>query len=275
MHEDACLAGAGLTLSYHRTTVVHDGHLELRRGQVTALVGPNGSGKSTLLRALARLHRPDAGTLVLDRETPAQALSAKEFARRVTLLTQNRPTPAGVTVRDVVAYGRHPYQNRWRGGDPDGPAAIDRAMQVTGVTAMATRPVDELSGGELQRVWLATCLAQDTGVLLLDEPTNHLDLRYQVEILDLTRDLAEEHGVAVGMVLHDLNQAASVADRIVLLHGGRVLAAGTPRDVLTEHHLAQAYGIRIEVAADPVNGITTRPLGRRTASVDGRLALST
>jgi iron complex transport system ATP-binding protein len=263
-HEDLLsLRGKGLNLSYHGRPVVHDGGLELRQSEVTALVGPNGSGKSTLLRALARLHKPDSGTVILNGGEPAEALSAKEFARRVTLLAQSRPTPVGVTVRDVVSYGRHPYQGRWRGGDPDGPVAIAHAMTVTGVTGMADRPVDELSGGELQRVWLATCLAQDTGVLLLDERTTFLDLRYQVEILDLARDLASEHGVAVGVVLHDLNQAAAVADRIVLLHQGRVLAAGSPAGVLTEAHLSAAYGIRIEVSADPVTGhLTTRPIGR-------------
>ena len=112
-------------------------------------------------------------------------------------------------MRDVVGYGRHPYRGRWRRDDADGPRAIAWAMEVTGVGSMADRGVDELSGGELQRVWLATCLAQDTRVLLLDEPTTYLDLRYQVEILDLVRDLADDHGVAVGVVLHDLDQAAA------------------------------------------------------------------
>ncbi|HEU5109525.1 MAG TPA: ABC transporter substrate-binding protein [Micromonosporaceae bacterium] len=115
-------------------------------------------------------------------------------------------------------------------------------MGVTGVDAMAGRAVDELSGGEVQRVWLATCLAQDTGVLLLDEPTTFLDLRYRVEILDLVRDLADEHGVAVGVVLHDLNQASAVADRVVLLHDGAVLASGEPGEVLTAQRLSAAYG---------------------------------
>ncbi len=136
-------------------------------------------------------------------------------------------------------------------------------MELTGVTAMAERPVDELSGGELQRVWLATCLAQDTGVLLLDEPTTFLDLRYQVELLELIRDLADEHGVAIGVVLHDLNQAAEIADHVVLLHQGRVRADGPPALVLTEDLLTDAYGIRIEVSADPVTGtVITRPIGR-------------
>ncbi|HYN96028.1 MAG TPA: ABC transporter ATP-binding protein [Pilimelia sp.] len=259
------LRGDGLRLGYHGRQVVHDASVALPTGAVTALVGPNGSGKSTLLRALARLHRPTGGDVLLGDGTSALALSAKDFARRVTLLAQSRPTPSGVTVRDVVGYGRHPYRGRWRGDDPDGPRAIAWAMTVTGVEPMAGRAVDELSGGELQRVWLATCLAQDTRVLLLDEPTTFLDLRYQVEILDLVRDLADEHGVAVGVVLHDLNQAAAVADRVVLLHGGVVLASGDPVDVFTPDRLSTAYGIPVEVSAEPTTGlVTTRPVGRHS-----------
>ena len=256
------LRGVDLDLAYHGAAVVHGASITLRPGQVTALVGPNGSGKSTLLRALARLHKPDAGDVLLSDES-ALALSPRDFARRVTLLAQSRPVPAGVSVRDIVGYGRHPYRGRWRADDPDGPRAIAWALDVTGVAGMADRAVDELSGGERQRVWLATCLAQDTGVLLLDEPTTFLDLRYQVEILDLTRDLADEHGVAVGVVLHDLDQAAAVADEVVLLDGGRVRAAGAPRDVLTEPALTQTYGIPVEVLVDPETGhLTTRPVGR-------------
>ncbi|MEV0161489.1 iron complex transport system ATP-binding protein [Nonomuraea fuscirosea] len=267
MTEEISLRGAELSLSYHGTTVVEDGRITLRPGHVTALVGPNGSGKSTLLRALARLHRPDGGTVTLADGTSALGLSARDFARRVTLLAQSRPTPGGVQVRDVVGYGRHPYRRRWKAGDPDGAAAVARAMELTGVTTMAERPVDELSGGELQRVWLATCLAQDTGVLLLDEPTTFLDLRYQVELLELIRDLADEHGVAIGVVLHDLNQAAEIADHVVLLHQGRVRADGPPALVLTEDLLTAAYGIRIEVSADPITGtVITRPIGRHNTS---------
>lgn len=261
----AGLHGTGLTLGYRGCQVVRDASIALAPGTVTALVGPNGSGKSTLLRALARLHKPTAGDLLLA-DTPALALSPKEFARRVTLLAQHRPTPQGVTVRDVVGYGRHPYRAGWRGEDPDGPRAIAWAMSVTGVEPMAARPVDELSGGELQRVWLATCLAQDTRVLMLDEPTTFLDLRYQVEILDLVRDLADEHGVAVGVVLHDLNQAAEVADRVVLLHDGTVVASGTPLAVFTPERLTAVYGISIDVTVDPDGGVATiRPVGRHSS----------
>ena len=252
------LQGEDLVLGYRRTTVVHGVALEVRPGMVTALIGPNGSGKSTVLRALARLHDVESGRIcVHDGDRPADdaaPLSARDFARRVTMLSQSRPHPSGLAVRDVVGFGRHPHRRRFAALDDGDRAAIGRAMDLTGIAVMADRAVDQLSGGELQRVWLATCLAQDTGVLLLDEPTNHLDLRYQVETLDLIRDLADEHGTALGVVLHDLNQAATLADEVVLLSQGRVRASGPPPVVLTEAHLTEVYGLPIGVSTDPATG---------------------
>jgi len=141
---------------------------------------------------------------------------------------------------------------------------VARALELTGLTEMADRAVDQLSGGELQRVWLATCLAQDTDVVLLDEPTNHLDLRFQVEILDLVRELADDHGTALGVVLHDLDQAAGVADEIVLLHEGHVRAAGSPTHVLTSEHISDVYGLPVDVVVDPRTGrIRVEPRPRR------------
>jgi ferric hydroxamate transport system ATP-binding protein len=266
----AGLHAQGLHAGYAgRPRAVRDASLTVRSGEVTALIGPNGSGKSTLLRAVARLHRPSHGSVHLGDGTETRTLSAKAFARRVTLLTQQRPTPGALTVRDVVGYGRHPYRGRWRTDDAEGPARVAWAMEVTGVAQMAGRPVDQLSGGELQRVWLATCLAQDTEVLLLDEPTNHLDLRYQVEILDLVRDLALDHDVAVGVVLHDLDHAATVGDHLVLLREGEVYASGPPPEVLTDDLLTDAYGIEVRVATDPVTGLLSpRPLGRHVTRLD-------
>lgn len=271
----AALRGVDLDLAYHRAVVVHGARVELHRGTVTALVGPNGSGKSTLLRALSRLHPPARGEVRLDDGSDASMLNRRAFAQRVTLLAQSRPTPTGVSVRDVVGFGRHPYRGRWRAADPDGPQAITHAMRLTGVEELADRNVDELSGGQMQRVWLATCLAQQTGVLLLDEPTTHLDLRYQVELLDLVRDLAQVHRVAVGLVLHDLDQAAEVADQLVLLDGGRIQAYGAPSEVLTSDRLSETYGIRVEVDVDPVTGaVSTRAVGRHASRPPLRSAAS-
>ncbi|MEU0718207.1 ABC transporter ATP-binding protein [Streptomyces lavendulocolor] len=257
------LSATGVTVAYDGVDVVHDASLTLRPGEVTALVGPNGSGKSTLLRTIARLQRPRTAGLVIDGDTDGLALSPREFARMVALLTQGRPTPSGLTVRDVVEFGRYPYRGRWGRTDPGGAAAVDRALALTGVAEFAERGAEHLSGGQLQRVWLAGCLAQETGVLLLDEPTTYLDLRYQVELLDLMRDLADQHGIAVGVVLHDLDQAAAVADRIALLQQGRIVADGRPEDVLTAPRLTETYGIRIDVDTDPLTGrLRTRAIGR-------------
>ncbi|GGW05083.1 ABC transporter ATP-binding protein [Streptomyces globisporus] len=266
--------GAGLdardmTIAYDRTDVVHGADLRLPRGRVTALIGPNGSGKSTLLRAVARLHKARTGSVTVAAEAEdgapvdALALSRSDFARRVTLLAQSRNAPAGLSVRDVVGFGRHPYRGRIRGTDPDGARKVEHALTVTNLTEFADRGVESLSGGQLQRVWFACCLAQDTDVLLLDEPTTFLDLRYQVEILDLVRDLADTHGVTVGVVLHDLDQAAAVADQVVLLSSGRIVAAGTPAEVYAPERLTDAYGIRIDVELDSPTGIPrTRAVGR-------------
>ncbi|ATL25711.1 ABC transporter ATP-binding protein [Streptomyces formicae] len=257
------LSATGVTVAYEGVDVVHDASMTLKPGEVTVLVGPNGSGKSTLLRTLARLQRPRTATLVIDGDTDGLALSPREFSRHVALLTQGRPTPSGLTVRDVVEFGRYPHRGRWGKADPGGRAAVDRALAMTGVEDLAERGAEHLSGGQLQRVWLAGCLAQETGVLLLDEPTNHLDLRYQVELLDLIRDLADDHGIAVGAVLHDLDQAAAIADRILLLDEGRVIADGDPEDVLTPERLTGTYGIHIEVDSDPLTGrLRTRAIGR-------------
>ncbi|MFF5275366.1 ABC transporter ATP-binding protein [Streptomyces sp. NPDC000133] len=261
------LAATGITVAYDGVDVVHKADLRLPRGQVTALIGPNGSGKSTLLRALARLHRPRAGSVTVGAEgddpVDALALSRTDFARRVTLLAQSRATPAGLSVREVVGFGRHPYRSRLRGSDPDGVRLVEHALAITNVTELADRGVESLSGGQLQRVWFACCLAQDTEVLLLDEPTTYLDLRYQVEILDLVRDLADTHGVTIGVVLHDLDQAAAVADQVVLLSAGQVAAAGTPAQVYDSELLTDTYGIRIEVEPDLSTGTPrTRAVGR-------------
>jgi iron-chelate-transporting ATPase len=247
------LLGNHLRLGYADQVVVDDCSLRLAHGRITALVGPNGSGKSTLLRALARLHPIGSGSVHLSDDggdRNARALSPREFARRLTMLTQHRPTPAGMTVAEVVALGRHPHRARLFGGDPDGPAAVMRALRLTRLADFADRSVDSLSGGQAQRVWLAACLAQDTPILLLDEPTNHLDLRHQVDLLELLRDLADHHGVTVGVVLHDLNQAAALADEVVLLCDGGIVAQGAPIDVFTDDRLSAAYGVAVDVTTD-------------------------
>jgi iron complex transport system ATP-binding protein len=263
----ASLRGAGVVLGFGDHTVVNGVDIALRAGQVTALVGPNGSGKSTLLRGLAKLH-PAAGTIVLtqamDAEPrPIHSMRPREFAQEVTLFAQSRIAPQGLSVKEVVAFGRYPYRRRFSGLTREDHAAIESALRATGLNAIADRAAGTLSGGELQRVWLAACLAQQTGVVLLDEPTNHLDLRYQIETLDVIRDLADDHEVAVGVVLHDLDHAAQVADELLLMRAGQIVAKGTPVDVLTAENIAHAYEIRVDVRLDQHTGrLRIDPIGR-------------
>ncbi|MFJ2619431.1 ABC transporter ATP-binding protein [Glutamicibacter sp. NPDC087344] len=253
-------AGAGsmhaheVVLRYGKSTVVDGASIRLSPGEVTALIGPNGSGKSTLLRSMARLHDRAAGSITLTGSTgeprEISTLNGRDFAHEVTLFAQSHATPEGLAVADIVAFGRHPHRRGFAGLSEADHAAIARAMELTGTTAMSRKAAGELSGGELQRVWLAVCLAQQTNVVLLDEPTNHLDLRYQVETLDLVHDLARENGLAIGIVLHDLNQAAALADRLVLMNHGKVHAAGTPAQVLTTQNLSEVYEITVQVNTD-------------------------
>jgi iron complex transport system ATP-binding protein len=242
-----------LTLAYDDRTVVSELDLVIPRGRVTTIVGANGCGKSTLLRALARLLRPRAGSVLLDGREIAQ-LHTREVAKRLGLLPQQPIAPEGLTVEDLVARGRHPHQGLFRQWSAADEAAVKAALAATQMVELRDRPLDELSGGQRQRAWIAMTLAQDTEVLLLDEPTTFLDLAHQIEVLDLLADLVERHGRTVVMVLHDLNQACRYADQLVAMRAGRVHAAGAPADVVDAALVEEVFGIPAHVIEDPVTG---------------------
>lgn len=243
----------GVRVTYDERDVLADLTFAMRAGEVTCLVGPNGCGKSTLLRTLSRLLKPAAGRVHLDGEAIAK-VPAKALARRLAVLPQGPTAPSGITVRELAGYGRYPHQGLLGQWSPTDEAAVAWALDVTGLTAFAERDVDTLSGGERQRAWIAMALAQETPVLLLDEPTTYLDMRYQLEVLQLVRRLNREHGLTVGLVLHDLNQAAAFSDRLVLLKDGQVVDHGAPRDVLTAENVARVFGVDVTVLPHPETG---------------------
>ncbi|CAL9506431.1 ABC transporter ATP-binding protein [Streptomyces sp. enrichment culture] len=247
------LTARGLTLAYEDRTVVEDLDLEIPHGKVTVVVGPNACGKSTLLRALGRLLKPRRGAVLLD-GTELADLPTRRIAQVIGLLPQTPVPPEGITVADLVARGRQPHQKWWQQWSETDERTVAEAMERTGVAELAARPVDELSGGQRQRVWIAMALAQDTDILLLDEPTTYLDIAHQVEVLDLVRQLNLERGRTVVAVLHDLNQAARYADHIVAMRAGRIVAQGTPAEVVTAELVREVFGLASVVVPDPVTG---------------------
>ncbi|KAA9394471.1 ABC transporter ATP-binding protein [Kocuria coralli] len=252
----------GLSLGYGDRTVIEGLDLSILPGKVTAIVGANACGKSTLQRSMSRLLAPRAGSVLLDGRK-VHELPAKQLARTLGLLPQSPVAPEGITVAELVGRGRHPHQGLFSRWSQEDDAAVAEALEATATVELMDRPVDELSGGQRQRVWIATALAQRTDLLLLDEPTTFLDVSHQVEVLDLLTDLNRRRGTTVVMVLHDLNLAARYGDHLVMIAGGRLHAAGTPAETLTEESVRAVFGIDSKVIVDPTSGTPLMlPLGR-------------
>ncbi|MEW2069485.1 ABC transporter ATP-binding protein [Streptomyces sp. NPDC007346] len=256
MTTDHRLTAEHLTLGYGDRTVVSSLDLVVPPGAITVVVGANACGKSTLLRSMSRLLAPREGRVVLDGKE-VHRLPAKELARTLGLLPQSPVAPEGITVSDLVGRGRHPHQSMFSRWNEKDDAAVASALEATATEPLADRAVDELSGGQRQRVWIAMALAQQTDLLLLDEPTTFLDASHQIEVLDLLTDLNRSRGTTIVMVLHDLNLAARYADHLIALADGRLHAAGTPAEVLTEETVRAVFGLDSRVIEDPVSG---RPL---------------
>ena len=246
------LSAENLTAGYGKKNILNGLTLTLPAGKITALIGPNGCGKSTLLKCFSRLLTPASGTLYLGGEA-LSALPGRQLARKLALLPQQHSAPEGISVRELVGYGRSPWLNMWgRLGQQD-KAAVERAMQETNITDLAEKRVSELSGGQRQRAFLAMVLAQDTPLILLDEPTTYLDINHQVELMRLMVELKRQ-GKTVVTVLHDLNQASRYCDHLVVLASGRVMAQGAPEAVMKPELLKTVFSVEAEIHPEPVSG---------------------
>lgn len=246
------LEASHLALSYGTRPVIRNLSVSIPDGQVTAIVGPNGCGKSTLLAGLSRLHKPTSGAALLDGKA-ISTLSTREVARRLALLPQDAISPDGMTVTELIRFGRQPHQGLLRQWSREDEEVVEASLRATQLVELADRPLESMSGGQRQRAWIAMAVAQATPLLLLDEPTSALDLGHQIEVFELIRGLARA-GKTVVMVVHDLSSACRYADHLVAMHTGSIIAEGRPMDIVTPALVEHLYGVRCTLVPDPHTG---------------------
>jgi len=268
------LEASQLTGGYRDRPIIKDLNLQIRSGEWLSLVGANGSGKSTLLKLLCRILPTRQGRVLLNGKA-IHTQPTHEVARQLAMLPQQSPIPAGLTVQQFVSWGRTPHQPWWQWGlDAAGQEQVDLAIAQTQLQNYRDRPLEKLSGGERQRAFLALALAQAPQVLLLDEPTTYLDLRYQLELLELLKQLKRHQGLTLVTVLHDINLAARYSDRIAMLCEGHLWAIGTPAEVLTPANLRQVFAIEATPIQTPI-GLQICALGASANSRASPDALAT
>ncbi len=239
-----------VTFGYREAPVLHHINLSVEPGEVIGIIGPNGVGKSTLLKILAALYEPDKGQYTLF-NAPLKSWKRKEIARRIGYVPQGMELSFSFSVGEVVAMGRFPYLQGLSAIDDQGPEKVRQALQMMDLEGLEHRLFPSLSGGEKQRVLIASTLAQDTDIFLLDEPTASLDLKHQIAILKLFKHLSQTQNKAVILVTHEVNLASQFCDRLILLNEGRIVKDGRPAEVLQFNLIREVYGVDVYIDINP------------------------
>lgn len=243
-----------LDIAYEERLIVDNLNIQIPQGKITALVGANGSGKSTILKTMARIMNPKAGSVLLDGKS-IHKQSTREVAKQLAILPQNPTAPEGLTVTELVSYGRFPYQKGFGSMRAEDKRMIEWAIEVTGMTEFHDRPIDQLSGGQRQRAWIAMALAQETDILFLDEPTTFLDMAHQLEVLQLLEQLNATANRTIVMVVHDLNHASRYAHHMIGIKKGKAIATGSPVEVMNSDVLREVFNIEADIVIDPRSGV--------------------
>jgi len=238
---------------YETTNVLENINFSAKGGDFIGIIGPNASGKSTLLKSISKVLKPHTGVVLLN-ERDVYTFKSAEIAKNLAVVPQESVISFAFTALEVVLMGRTPHLNRFEMESTQDLIIAQKSMELTNTWYLAERPIDTLSGGEKQRIIIARALTQEPRVLLLDEPTDHLDINHQIEILDLIKRLSKEEEMIVIGVFHDLNIASQYCDRLILLHKGRIFAAGGAGDVLTGENIEKVYGVKVTVKQDDVSG---------------------
>ena len=237
----------GVSFSYNSIPALEDITMNVTQRMVVSIVGPNGSGKTTLLRCINKILKPKKGVVLIE-EKDTREIKLRELAKLIGYVPQTTASSFSTTVFDTVLLGRRPYVN-W-GVSPRDKTIVSNVISLMGLEDLALRRLNELSGGERQKVIIARALAQEPQVLLLDEPTSDLDIKHQLEVLGIIRSIVKEKGIAAVIAIHDLNLASRFSDKIVLLHKGRIYDVGEPAKVLTQENIRTVYGVDVEINND-------------------------
>ncbi|WP_027964977.1 ABC transporter ATP-binding protein [Halalkalibacillus halophilus] len=252
----ARLHTSNLSFRYEHDLIIDELDVTIPAHQITTIIGPNGCGKSTLLKSMSRILQPQQGKILLNGQD-IEKQHTKELAKQMAILPQSNNHTGGLTVGELVSYGRFPYQKGFGRLSSRDYEVINWAMEMTGVHEFKYRSVDALSGGQRQRVWIAMALAQETELIFLDEPTTYLDLAHQLEVLELLKELNIQEHRTIVMVLHDLNQAARFADYIIAMRDGKIVESGTSHQIISNEVLREVFQIDAHIANDPK---TNRPI---------------
>ncbi|MBU5299449.1 ABC transporter ATP-binding protein [Clostridium sporogenes] len=235
-----------LAIAYEDKLIVDGLNMNIPKGKITTIIGPNGCGKSTVLKTIGRILKPKEGLVYLNGDD-IRNLSTKEVAQKMAILPQSPQAQGGLTVGELVSYGRFPHKKGFGKLSPEDKKVIEWALDITKLTELEVTMVDNLSGGQRQRVWIAMALAQQTDLILLDEPTTYLDMAYQLEVLELLYNLNREESCTIVMVLHDLNLAARFADYMIAIRSGSIISHGTPEEIMTKKVLKDTFNIDAEI----------------------------
>jgi iron complex transport system ATP-binding protein len=242
-----------VSFRYHQEWVIQDVSFQVGKGEIIGLIGPNGSGKTTLLKILYRLLSPQKGEVLYD-VIPLKRMKQRDIAKRIAVVAQETYLLFPFHVIEIVLMGRSPYLGQVIFESKKDLEIAKRVMEWTKVLSLSERSVDELSGGEKKRVFIARALCQEPQVILLDEPTANLDIHHQVDFLDLILTLNRERGLTIVMASHDINIASEFCDRLILLREGRIFKMGSPNEVITEENIEQVYGCQVWVDQNPISG---------------------
>ena len=241
-----------LKVGYEEKIIIENLSLNIKKGEVVSIIGPNGCGKSTLLKSLSRMIKPVSGDIYIQSEN-IKSLKNKAISQKVCLLSQHNDAPGDLTVEELVYFGRIPHKKWYESKSKSDEELVNWAIENTGLTRYKNTPISSLSGGERQRVYIAQALCQKPDVLLLDEPTIYLDISYQLELMELVREINERLNITIVMVLHELNQASKYSDRLIIMKSGEIVSDGCPKEIINKEIIKKVYNIDCDIDNDPIS----------------------